>query len=102
MSARRMIDDVRLAKAFSHPLRTRILTILAQRAASPRQLAGELDEPLQNVSYHVRTLRGLRLIRMVEVKARRGSIEHYYQAVGGLQPLTDESRAKVPTIAKRA
>jgi len=97
-----MIDDVRLAKAFSHPLRKRILTILAQRAASPRQLAGELKEPLRNVSYHVRTLRGLRLIRMVEVKARRGSIEHYYEAVAGVHRLTVDSRAKPPTIAKQA
>src|SRR5437588_2926783 len=75
--------DPRVAKAFSHPLRAKILTILGQRRASPRQLADELGVPLQNLSYHVRALVGLKLIRLVDVKARRGSIEHYYEAISG-------------------
>jgi DNA-binding transcriptional ArsR family regulator len=102
VSARRVVDDVRIAKALSHPLRTRILTILAQRLASPRQLADELEEPLHTVSYHVRALRRLKLIRMVDVKRRRGSIEHYYQAVADLHRVTDDAWAKLPTIAKQA
>src|ERR1700730_16490605 len=35
----RDIDDPRLAKALSHPLRVRIMGVLEQRTATPKQLA---------------------------------------------------------------
>jgi len=46
-------------------MRTRILGMLDERVASPRQLSDELDAPLQNVSYHVRELAKLGLIKLV-------------------------------------
>jgi DNA-binding transcriptional ArsR family regulator len=92
----------RVAKALSHPLRAKVLTILGQRRASPRQLADELDVPLQNVSYHFRALVALKLIRLVDVKARRGSIEHYYEAVAGVVRVPDDAWAKLPAIAQEA
>jgi DNA-binding transcriptional ArsR family regulator len=91
-----------VAKAFSHPLRARILGILEERRASPRELADELGSPLGNVSYHVRTLLGLKLIRLVKKTPRRGSIEHYYEAVSGSTYLSDTAWANTPGIAKRA
>jgi DNA-binding transcriptional ArsR family regulator len=47
------------AKAVAHPLRAAILTALADREASPTELAKEMGEPLPNVSYHVRALHKL-------------------------------------------
>ena len=38
------------AKAIAHPLRAAILNALADREASPVELAKELGEPLPNVS----------------------------------------------------
>lgn len=70
-----------LAKALSHPLRMRILTILGERVASPVQLATELDVPLNNLSYHVRTLLDLGCIELVRTEPRRGTLEHYYRAI---------------------
>jgi DNA-binding transcriptional ArsR family regulator len=70
-----------LAKALSHPLRMRILTILGQRVASPVELAGELDVPLNNLSYHVRTLLDLGCIELVGTEPRRGTLEHFYRAI---------------------
>src|SRR5215207_1006074 len=70
-----------LAKALSHPLRMRILTILGQRVASPVELATELDVPLNNLSYHVRTLLDLRCIELVRTEPRRGTLEHFYRAI---------------------
>jgi DNA-binding transcriptional ArsR family regulator len=96
------ITQPEVAKAFSHPLRARILCILEERRASPRQLADELGQPLGNVSYHVRTLLGLKLIRLVKKTPRRGSIEHYYEAVAGSNYLSDGTWADTPGIAKRA
>jgi DNA-binding transcriptional ArsR family regulator len=74
------IDDPRYLKALAHPLRIRILAMLAQRSASPVQLAGKLDATLGTVAYHVRTLHNLGLVELVDTRQRRGATEHYYRA----------------------
>jgi DNA-binding transcriptional ArsR family regulator len=54
----RLIDflDERLAKAFSHRLRLRILERLSEHGvASPSELADALGEPLGNGSYHAQS-----------------------------------------------
>ena len=73
--------DERLIKALGHPIRMRALTILNQRVASPLELSRELDQPLVNVSYHVKTLEKLGCIELVRTEQRRGALEHYYRAV---------------------
>jgi DNA-binding transcriptional ArsR family regulator len=73
--------DPRLAKALSHPMRTRILAILNERVASPNEIAEMIDERLPNVSYHVRALLDLGTIELVSTAQRRGAIEHYYRAL---------------------
>jgi len=95
------INDPRLVKAMAHPLRVQILSVLEQRVASPRELSDELDAPLGNVSYHVRTLSSLGLIKLVKKTPRRGAIEHYYEA-RGRAVVTDKAWAEVPDIVKRA
>ena len=73
--------DPRLEKALSHPLRARILADLERQTSSPRELSDELGEPLGNVSYHVRRLAGLGLVKLVKTTPRRGAVEHHYRAV---------------------
>jgi DNA-binding transcriptional ArsR family regulator len=73
--------DPRLAKALSHPMRTRILAILNERVASPNEIAEMIGERLPNVSYHVRALLELGTIELVSTAQRRGAIEHYYRAL---------------------
>jgi DNA-binding transcriptional ArsR family regulator len=58
-----------------------MLTVLNQRIASPSELAGELDEPIGNVSYHMRTLADLGMVELVRTEPRRGAVEHYYRAI---------------------
>jgi transcriptional regulator with XRE-family HTH domain len=70
-----------LAKALSHPLRAQALAILAERIASPKEIADELDQELSNVSYHVRVLEELGMIDLVEEETVRGSVAHFYKAV---------------------
>jgi DNA-binding transcriptional ArsR family regulator len=74
------IDDPRYVKALAHPLRIRILAMLADRVASPVQLASHLDATLGTVAYHVRTLHSLGLVELVDTRQRRGATEHYYRA----------------------
>jgi DNA-binding transcriptional ArsR family regulator len=95
------ITDPRLAKALAHPLRLEILRHLGNRTASPSEIATEIGAPLTNVSYHVRKLRALGLIKLVKKTPKRGVIEHYYSA----QPrrtVTDEAWAATPDIVKEA
>ena len=73
--------DSRMAKALAHPLRVQLLTALNEGVASPNELAKRLNEPLTNVSYHVRMLHDLGCIELVETEPRRGALEHYYRAI---------------------
>jgi DNA-binding transcriptional ArsR family regulator len=73
------IDDPRYVKALSHPLRVRILALLQERTASPRELAEWLDATLGTVSYHVRTLHDFGLIELVRTTQVRGAIAHHYR-----------------------
>ena len=82
-------------KALSHPLRVRMLTLLNQKVSSPSELAEELDEPLGNVSYHMRFLADLNM------EPRRGAVEHYYEA---LEPplISDDDWAELPVGLRRS
>jgi len=73
--------DQTLIKALSHPVRANALTILNQRVASPKEIAGELSEEVGKVSYHVKELRNLGCVELVDTAQRRGATEHYYRGV---------------------
>jgi DNA-binding transcriptional ArsR family regulator len=95
------ITDPRVVKAYSHPLRIRILRLLEDRVASPSEISAKLDVPLSNASYHVRKLLELGLIELVGRVQRRGVIEHRYAAryhptisddeLGALPPLVRQT-----------
>lgn len=73
--------DQTLIKALSHPVRASALTILNQRVASPKEIAIELHEEVGKVSYHVKELRNLGCVELVDTAQRRGATEHYYRGV---------------------
>ncbi|HEX5525827.1 MAG TPA: helix-turn-helix domain-containing protein [Solirubrobacterales bacterium] len=89
-----------LAKALAHPLRVRILTSLHKGISSPNQLAQELDEPLGNVSYHVKTLLEYDCVELVKTEPRRGAVEHFYRATDRAF-LSDSDWAKIPASARK-
>jgi len=95
------INDPRLVKALAHPLRVSILTALEHRVASPSELADELGVPLPNLSYHIRMLVQLDLLKLVKTRPRRGAIEHYYKANGPVM-VTDRAWGEVPSIVKES
>jgi DNA-binding MarR family transcriptional regulator len=75
----------RLARAAMHPTQLAVLQILAIDAPhSPSEMAALLDEPLANVSYHVRFLGRRELVRLVRTEPRRGALEHYYELADGV------------------
>jgi DNA-binding transcriptional ArsR family regulator len=95
------INDPRLVKALAHPLRVKILSALEHRIASPSQLAEELEVPLPNLSYHIRMLVQLDMLKLVKTRPRRGAIEHYYQAKGRVV-VSDRAWGEVPSLVKEA
>jgi hypothetical protein len=81
MAPRSISIDQRLAKALSSPLRARALALIAEGVASPKAIADELGIDVRGIAYHVRVLRRLGCIELVETQPRRGAIEHIYRVV---------------------
>jgi DNA-binding transcriptional ArsR family regulator len=70
-----------MARAYAHPVRARALMILGKRVASPKEIAKELGEPIGKVSYHIRELRDMGMIELVETDRSRGGVQHFYRAI---------------------
>lgn len=86
VEAQRFEDDGRLGEAellrvLAHPLRIKILALTAERVMSPNGMARQIHETVGNVGYHSRVLRDAGLIELVEEKAVRGAVEHFYRAI---------------------
>jgi DNA-binding transcriptional ArsR family regulator len=95
------IDDPRFVKALGHPMRVRILALLQERTASPRELAQWLDATLGTVAYHVRALHDLGLLELVRTTQVRGAIAHHYRARERPR-VSDEAWAAASPLVKQA
>lgn len=72
--------DPRLAKALSNEVRAQALNLIAEGAKSPKAIATILGLDVRGVAYHVRVLKKLGCIELVETRPQRGAIEHVYRA----------------------
>lgn len=95
------INDLRMVKALAHPLRLRIIEALENRSASPSELSQELDAPIGNVSYHVRRLEALGVLKLVDTAQRRGAVEHYFQ-LETRPRISEKAWAAAPPIVKES
>ena len=73
--------ETTLAAIVAHPTRVRCFMILAERTASPAEIAKEIGKDVGHVGYHVRKLQQLDLIELVDEKPVRGAVEHFYRAI---------------------
>jgi DNA-binding transcriptional ArsR family regulator len=87
-------------KAMGHPLRAAILRILADRTASPAEMARELDEDLSNVSYHAKQLVEFECAELVSTRPVRGALEHFYRATDRHLIDTEEWEELDPVMAE--
>ncbi|HEX5506009.1 MAG TPA: helix-turn-helix domain-containing protein, partial [Thermomicrobiales bacterium] len=74
-------------KAFTDPLRVRILIALKGRPATNQQVAAALGEPPAKVLHHIRFLLDAGLIRLVDTQIKGGNVEKYYRATAHLYAL---------------
>lgn len=73
--------NARLASAMTHPTRIRTMRVLTEREATPREIADEIGEELNNVAYHVKILKELGCIELVHITQAHGGrvAEHLYR-----------------------
>lgn len=87
--------EATLAAIVAHPTRARAFMILAERTASPVEIAQEIGKDVGHVGYHVRKLQQLNLIELVDERPVRGAVEHFYRAIS--RPVvTEEEFASQP------
>lgn len=90
-----------IVSALNHPVRFAALNIMAERVASPSDVAREIGETVGAVAYHVRLLRDLGAIELVEKVQRRGAFESYYRAT--VRPwFSDAEYGRLPARQRRA
>ena len=65
-------------KAISHPVRTTILGLLHERAATVNELAVALERPKSTVAHHVKVLSEAGLVRVVRTRRVRAIEERFY------------------------
>lgn len=90
-----VVSDPRQLKAFTDPLRNRLLHILSDKQATNQQLAAILNESQAKVLYHVRFLLDAGLIVLVDQVVRGGNVEKYYRATAriyGFRPDAQDAK----------
>jgi DNA-binding transcriptional ArsR family regulator len=91
--------ETTLAAIVAHPTRARCFVILAERVASPVEIAQEIGKDVGHVGYHVRKLQDMNLIELVDERPVRGAVEHFYRAIA--RPIVDEKEVAEQTIEER-
>ena len=65
-------------KAIGHPLRTTILGLLHERAATVNELAVALERPKSTIAHHVKVLAEAGLVQVVRTRRVRAIEERFY------------------------
>src|SRR6476659_4356214 len=65
-------------KAIGHPLRTTILGLLHERAATVSELAVAVERPKSTVAHHVKVLNEAGLVKVVKTRKVRAIEERLY------------------------
>ena len=65
-------------KAIGHPLRTTILGLLHERAATVTELAAAVERPKSTVAHHVKVLAEAGLVQVVRTRRVRAIEERFY------------------------
>ena len=78
-------------KAIGHPVRTTILGLLHERAATVNELAVALERPKSTVAHHVKVLGEAGLVRVVRTRRVRAIEERFYGRTARMFYVVEES-----------
>jgi DNA-binding transcriptional ArsR family regulator len=93
--------DARVIRAYSHPVRARVMEILEARLASPSEIAATLGLPVGSAAYHVRQLEKAGLVNFAERRRSAGATQRLYTAVTA-PTITDNEWRTLPVFERRA
>jgi predicted transcriptional regulator len=88
-----------LVLLISSEITVKVLIVLVERAASPKEIAVRLGLKVPTVSHHVKKLVTMGLIEMVEEREVRGAIQHVYRAV--VRPIVSTEEWERLNVAQR-
>jgi DNA-binding transcriptional ArsR family regulator len=93
-------DALTSMRAWAHPVRLRILSLLTASAMSAAEVARELDLTHANASYHLRHLSAAGLLVVESTEQIRGGVAKRYRYRPELEPTT--AGASTPAATFRA
>jgi DNA-binding transcriptional ArsR family regulator len=100
---RKVVDEAMIGGVVSHPLRCKVLMILANHESSPVEIARQILVDASHLAYHLRPLREADLIELTDLVPKRGSVEHRYICVVDDHPLPEWYEKSTPAeISRRA
>jgi DNA-binding transcriptional ArsR family regulator len=85
-----------VAYAVGHRVRVHILIVLNEGTFTAGEIAEIIDEPLNNVSNHIRELLDAGSIELVEAKMARNMLQHRYRAIEVPHYTDEEVAAMTP------
>ena len=92
---KKSIEEV-VSYAVGHRTRVHILIVLNEGTFTPGQIAHIIDEPLNNVSNHIRELLDAGSIELAKTERVRNTLQHYYRAVEMPHYSDEEVEAMTP------
>ncbi len=108
LEQRREVSDRRSVTAMFHPLRSTVLDLLLERAATVNELARAVGRPASTVAYHVGVLADADLVRVVRSRRIRAVDERFYGrtartfVVGAVEPGVDDHRTGANPLSEAA
>jgi DNA-binding transcriptional ArsR family regulator len=76
--------DLAQIRVLADPLRLRILGALVGEPRTTKQVAERLGEKPTKLYHHVQAMARAQLVRLVDTRPKRGTVEKYYQATATL------------------
>lgn len=76
-----VVKSLEQIKALSSPYRIKIIEAFENKPASAKDISKKMNEPHGRVNYHIKTLAGVGILKLVEVQVKQGVVEKYYMPV---------------------
>ena len=97
LADRLVLTRVEQVRALAHPLRTTIMGLLAERAASVAEIAAATGRPKGTVAHHVGVLHRAGLLQVVRTRRVRAVEERFYGRSARTVTIAVEGHEHLPT-----
>lgn len=97
LADRLVVTRAEQVRALAHPLRTTILGLLTERAASVAELAEATGRPRGTVAHHVGVLHAAGLLQVVRTRRVRAVEERFYGRAARTVTIAVEGHEDLPT-----